>query len=659
MKKVWKVVSLLFAAGIVLGLTGCDSGLNQKDDPDSKKHEHTFEEKWTNDASYHWHECTDENCTEISGKEMHKFGESKVTKEATTETEGSKEQECTVCKYKVVTTIPKIHKHSYTDEWTKDEISHWHKCTKTDCDEIKDKDYHSFGDWVITVNATITEEGSKQKECTVCGYKKIVNIPKIHVHTYPSEWTTDETSHWHECTQTGCDEIEDKGDHSFGSWIITKHSTQTEEGSKYKECTVCGYKVTEEIPISTHNHSFTIQIDTKEATVFVPGYTEKKCELCDETKRVYTQRLLCEEPFDFETEQKTTTAKAKIYFGDFPRTIAAQSEDGTKIYGKDKLTEITISETDTVKRGMFKYYKGSDGEYYVKEMEYPNNNVNVKYSDGSNPKFAINNSYRYFRVEPIVWILVTDSYEKTGKPLYVAEEIVNGNIEFYKPVKGNNVRFVNNEKGQLTYMYNNVYEISRIRAYLNGKMFYENDGYFNDANDFKNYSINATYNELGFLQTAFTNTAKEKIYCDEVHIRNDVASANSSVSTDTQYDENAFKGYNGTYLSCDLNDPIFLLSYEEVTNPAYGYPASANNDENNPRKHKYTDYARATGCYPGDDGCSNWWLRSPSTHDEINGSKVKYVVLNGEVYNALVSEPSNITAQGIGIGVLPAMVMDF
>ena len=37
-------------------------------------------------------------------------------------------------------------------------------------------------------------------------------------------------------------------EHSFGEWVVLKDATATEAGSKSRECTVCHYTQTEEIP---------------------------------------------------------------------------------------------------------------------------------------------------------------------------------------------------------------------------------------------------------------------------------------------------------------------------------------------------------------------------------------------------------------------------
>lgn len=131
------------------------------------------------------------------------------------------------------------HTHKYGTEWKYDETNHWHEC---ECGNKADITTHTFKQ-IIDKEATATEKGSKHEECTVCGYKKAaVDIPKIdsHNHNYGTEWKYDSTNHWHECEDG---EKADITAHNF-KWITDKEATATEKGSKYEECTVCGYKKT-------------------------------------------------------------------------------------------------------------------------------------------------------------------------------------------------------------------------------------------------------------------------------------------------------------------------------------------------------------------------------------------------------------------------------
>ena len=73
-----------------------------------------------------------------------------------------------------------------------------------------------------------------------------------HEHIWSSEWTHNETHHWHECTAEGCtvtDNADKDGyaEHVWDKGTVTKPATETEKGQKTFTC-VCGATKTEEIP---------------------------------------------------------------------------------------------------------------------------------------------------------------------------------------------------------------------------------------------------------------------------------------------------------------------------------------------------------------------------------------------------------------------------
>ena len=81
---------------------------------------------------------------------------------------------------------PAGHTHTWSDEWSFDENQHWHICTGEDCDEIHDLGEHVYNDPHST-------------DCIICGKTRQLD------HTPKSAWVTNETHHWHECNETGCE----------------------------------------------------------------------------------------------------------------------------------------------------------------------------------------------------------------------------------------------------------------------------------------------------------------------------------------------------------------------------------------------------------------------------------------------------------------------
>ena len=152
---------------------------------------------------------------------------------------------------------PPSHTHSYGTDWKYDGTNHWHEC---ECGDKADIAAHSASEWIIDTTATETVDGVKHKECTVC--KKVLETATIpatgssHTHSYGTEWKYDGTNHWHECE---CGDKADVAAHSASEWIVDTAATETAEGAKHKECTVCK-KVLETATIpatgSSHTHSY-------------------------------------------------------------------------------------------------------------------------------------------------------------------------------------------------------------------------------------------------------------------------------------------------------------------------------------------------------------------------------------------------------------------
>ena len=168
--------------------------------------------------------------------------------------------------YQAITVKPYVgpHTHTYGGPWYADAKSHWHQCTDSACPDpsgsTKDLASHTFV-WKVDKAATETQTGLKHEECTVCSYKRSENtvidkLPATHSHSYGTEWKYDDTNHWHECE---CGDKADVAAHSASEWIVDTAATETAEGAKHKECTVCK-KVLETATIpatgSTHTHSY-------------------------------------------------------------------------------------------------------------------------------------------------------------------------------------------------------------------------------------------------------------------------------------------------------------------------------------------------------------------------------------------------------------------
>ena len=153
-----------------------------------------------------------------------------------------------------------------------------------------------------------------------------------------------------------------------------------------------------------------------------------------------------------------------------------------------------------------------------------------------------------------------------------------------------------------------------------------NKAYNAGNNNYKNSDIRAWLNGE-FLNTAFGEVAQGLIETTEVD--------NSAYSTGDSSNENACE---------NTFDKVFLLSYREVINSAYGF-SSDGGDYDTARQMTVSDYARSTGAYMITSssyfGCGYWWLRSPYYG---NISFARYVSSSG---NAGGSDYANYDDRGV------------
>ncbi len=68
-----------------------------------------------------------------------------------------------------------------------------------------------------------------------------------HEHSYKSEWSKDQTHHWHACEGKDCTEVADKTEHTWNGGEITTAPTKEAAGTKTFTCTACGATKTEPV----------------------------------------------------------------------------------------------------------------------------------------------------------------------------------------------------------------------------------------------------------------------------------------------------------------------------------------------------------------------------------------------------------------------------
>ena len=232
-------------------------------------HTHTYGGPWYADAKSHWHQCTDSACPDPSGSTKDLASHTfvwKVDQAATTTQTGLKHEECTVCSYKRSenTEIPALRDYAVTVTCgtatvaAGTPITHAMEGVEVTVTAQAPAGTH-FVKWVVKAGGiTLANETSATTTFTMPGND--VNIeatykdaPPSHTHSYGTEWKYDGTNHWHECE---CGDKADIAAHSASEWIIDTAATETADGAKHKECTVCK-KVLETATIpATHTHSY-------------------------------------------------------------------------------------------------------------------------------------------------------------------------------------------------------------------------------------------------------------------------------------------------------------------------------------------------------------------------------------------------------------------
>ena len=162
--------------------------------------------------------------------------------------------------------------HDFTTSWTHDDNEHWKQCSR--CDEKDNVGPHTWNSGTVTTAPTCTKAGEKTYSCNKCDATKIEPIPATG-HSWKSDWTSDATHHWHECTNKNCDVTDNAGkkgyaEHSGGKATCTQNAV----------CEFCKAEYGEKLP-----HDFTAEtVDAKylksAATCTEKAVYYKSCAVC-------------------------------------------------------------------------------------------------------------------------------------------------------------------------------------------------------------------------------------------------------------------------------------------------------------------------------------------------------------------------------------------
>ena len=157
-------------------------------------------------------------------------------------------------------------KHKYSSEWKFDEKTHWHECTTKKHTDTTEKIPHVFT-WTEKTPAGVHTDKVEKGGCE-CGYETERTISGTATHTYGTEWTKDESGHWHEstCGTTAPTHDAMKKDfaaHTFDEGKVTKPADYGVVGEKKFTCTVCEYSYTQEIPALGAKDNEIVLVDGK------------------------------------------------------------------------------------------------------------------------------------------------------------------------------------------------------------------------------------------------------------------------------------------------------------------------------------------------------------------------------------------------------------
>ena len=278
--------------------------------------------------------------------------------------------------------------------------------------------------------------------------------------------------------------------------------------------------------------------------------------------------------FKFNPKTPALAKNSKIEFGSYPQSEVTDADEIAKLetasesylWVSYKYYSGTGERTDgEMEPGDFMLYKDfySDGEMFRAVTFYAHR---PSFSGGLKEKvhsFQDENGYYpnkvyYFKYEPLTW------------------------------------RVLDPDEGYV--MCENVIDSQAYQNYIikkDGKLYNSKD-YTNYVSDWETCTLRQWLNKT-FYNTAFSR--EEKMLIGTTYLENN--------STD------------GTWLSTDTADKIFVLSYNDAVNSAYGFDSS-NEAFDEARKIKGTTYSKCQGLHIDDEGAAYWWLRSPADSERVD-----------------------------------------
>ena len=148
--------------------------------------------------------------------------------------------------------------------------------------------------------ATHISAGYNVMVCSICGDRELHMVPVVKEHKW-SEWIETKQGSCSEngtkerhCTVAGCKESEVENTEKLEHRMVLKvdrNATCLTEGKQHYECKVCHTREAETIIPATGAHKFGAYVVTKKPTVLAEGIQTKTCAVCHTTKSAKIAKL--------------------------------------------------------------------------------------------------------------------------------------------------------------------------------------------------------------------------------------------------------------------------------------------------------------------------------------------------------------------------------
>ena len=308
------------------------------------------------------------------------------------------------------------------------------------------------------------------------------------------------------------------------------------------------------------------------------------------------------EPFTLDTDHDGVDENVWSTFtlGTYPQSQVTDEETLASLedISEKKWVELDNPLTEAINEEKNLYYTATvNGTKYLR-MKIGDANFGSMDENTGYYQWDTDSEYHYYVYEPITWRIL--SLEEDGTAFVIADT----NLDT-QPYSASTSDVTIDGKNIHPYQW----KYSLLRDFLNG---------FEDAANGFGFDYSTEYN---FMDMAFSDAEKESILLTE------------GVDNTSSY-------YN-YFTSSSTDDYVYLLSYAELTNKAYGFSNALS------RRAKTTDYAYQKEAYTA-YGYNYWWLRSAGDAK----SRVMNIDAQGDIHNG----GHNVT--DVDIAVRPVMNVD-